>query len=98
MMSKNVRILLVAVGLVLLGSVSGVTAAGPVPEVRELLVEAGAEGPVIHLRSTDGMETVHYSPQPGVWVVEMPETSWSDTTAAVSRPELGRDRAELSRV
>ncbi|RLE21914.1 MAG: hypothetical protein DRJ65_14995 [Acidobacteria bacterium] len=98
MMSKNVRILLVAVGLVLLGSVSGVTAAGPVPELRELLVEAGAEGPVIHLRSTDGMETVHYSPQPGVWVVEMPETSWSDTTAAVYKPELGIDRAELSRV
>ena len=97
-MSKNVRILLVAVGLVLLGSVSGVTAAGPVPELRELLVEAGAEGPVIHLRSTDGMETVHYSPQPGVWVVEMPETSWSDTTAAVYKPELGIDRAELSRV
>jgi type IV pilus assembly protein PilQ len=66
--------------------------------VRELLVEAGAEGPVIHLRSTDGLETVHYSPQPGVWVVEMPETSWSDTTAAVYRPELGIDRAELSRV
>ncbi len=97
-MSKNVRILLVAVGLVLLGSVSGVTAADPVPEVREMLVEAGAEGPVIHIRSTDGMETVHYSPQPGVWVVEMPETSWNDGTATVYQPDLGIDRAELSRV
>ena len=97
-MSKNVRILLVAVGLVLLGSVSGVTAANPVPEIREMLVEAGAEGPVIHLRSTDGMETVHYSPQPGVWVVEMPEISWSDGTATVYQPDLGIDRAELSRV
>ncbi len=98
MMSKNVRILLVAVGLVLLGSVSGVTAMNPVPEVRDMLVEAGAEGPVIHLRSTDGLETVHYSPQPGVWVVEMPEVSWSDGSAVVHQPDLGIDRAELSRV
>ncbi len=97
-MSKNVRILLVAVGLVLLGSVSGVTAMNPVPEVRDMLVEAGAEGPVIHLRSTDGLETVHYSPQPGVWVVEMPEISWSDGSAVVHQPDLGIDRAELSRV
>ncbi|RLE34213.1 MAG: hypothetical protein DRJ61_05640 [Acidobacteria bacterium] len=98
MMSKNVRILLVAVGLVLLGTVSGVTAMNPVPEVRDMLIEAGAEGPVIHLRSTDGLETVHYSPQPGVWVVEMPEISWSDGSAVVSRPDFGIDRAELSRV
>ncbi len=97
-MSKNVRILLVAVGLVLLGSVSGVTAMNPVPEVRDMLIEAGAEGPVIHLRSTDGLETVHYSPQPGVWVVEMPEISWSDGSAVVYQPDLGIDRAELSRV
>ena len=97
-MSKNVRILLVAVGLVLLGSVSGVTAMNPVPEVRDMLVEAGAEGPVIHLRSTDGLETVHYSPQPGVWVIDMPEVSWSDGSAVVNQPDLGIDRAELSRV
>lgn len=97
-MSKNVRILLVAVGLVLLGSVSGVTAMSPVPEVRDMLVEAGAEGPVIHLRSTDGMETVHYSPQPGVWVIEMPEVSWSEGSAVVNQSDLGIDRAELSRV
>jgi type IV pilus assembly protein PilQ len=98
MMSKNVRILLVAVGLVLLGCVSGVTAANPVPEVRDMLVEAGATGPVINLRSTDGLETVHYSPQPGVWVIEMPELSWADGVAAVSQPDLGIDRAELSMV
>lgn len=96
-MSKNVRILLVAVGLVLLGTVSGVTA-NPVPEVRAMLVQAGAEGPVIHLRSTDGLETVHYSPQPGVWVIEMSEISWSEGSAVVHQPELGIDRAELSRV
>lgn len=98
MMSKNVRILLVAVGLVLLGSVSGIQATSAVPEVRSMLVEAGAEGPVIHLRSTDGLETVHYSPQPGVWVIEMPDLTWEDGLATVERPELGVNRAELSRV
>jgi len=44
------------------------------------------------------METVHYSPQPGVWVVEMPEATWEDGDGFLADPELGIERAELSRV
>ncbi|MCD4750305.1 MAG: type IV pilus secretin PilQ [Thermoanaerobaculales bacterium] len=98
MMSKNVRILVVAVGLVVLGIGSGVSSADPVPVVRDMVAESGSQGPIIHLWATDGLETVHYSPQPGVWIVEMPEATWSDSLAMLSDPAIGIEAAELSHV
>ncbi len=97
-MSRNVRILLGAVGLVLLGSVSGVVAADQVPVLRNMAVESGNDGPVIHIRSTQWLETVHYSPQPGIWIVEMPEVSWNEGIGTLGETETGIERAELTQV
>jgi type IV pilus assembly protein PilQ len=97
MMIKRVPVVMAAT-CVLLGS--GVVASGAdtLPVIRDMAAEAEASGAVIHLRATGDLETVHYSPQPGVWVVEMPEASWDDTAAVLSAPELGIDRAELTGV
>jgi len=87
MMSRNARILVVAIGLVVLGLGTGY--AGP---------SSGASGPRIRLRCTESIETVHYSPQPGVWVVDMPELGWPDRLGLLSDPDIGIAKAELSRV
>jgi len=96
---KNARILVVAAATcVLLGSALPSSAVDPLPVLQGLAAEAGSDGPVIHLHATGSFETVHYSPQPGVWVVEMPEASWGQETGFLSDPELGIERAELQQV
>jgi type IV pilus assembly protein PilQ len=83
---------------VLLGSGLVASATNSVPLISGVTAEADPSGAVIHLRATGDLETVHYSPQPGVWIVEMPEATWNDDAAVLSAPELGIERAELSRV
>ena len=56
----------VVVTCVLLGCLVA-SAAGSVPVIRDLPAEADDSGAVIHLRATGKLDTVHYSPQPGVW-------------------------------
>jgi type IV pilus assembly protein PilQ len=98
MMSKNARFLVMAAIGMLLGSGLQASAADSIPVLHGMVAEAGSHGPVIHLQGTGKLDTVHYSPQPGVWVVEMPEVEWHNAAGAVSRPELGVERAELSQV
>jgi type IV pilus assembly protein PilQ len=96
MMSKHVPV--VVATCVLLGSGLLIPAADAAPIIQGLRAEAGTSGAVIHLRASDDLETVHYSPQPGVWVVEMPEAAWDGNAALLEAPELGIERAELSHV
>ena len=74
MMMKNVRILVAAAACVLLGM--PLLAEEPVPVIQGMGAEAGPSGPVLRVSATGELETVHYSPQPGVWVIELPEASW----------------------
>jgi type IV pilus assembly protein PilQ len=96
MMIKRIPVVLAT--CVLLGSGLVASAASPVPLISGVTAEAEPSGAVIHLRATGNLETVHYSPQPGVWIVEMSEATWNDDVAALSAPELGIERAELSQV
>lgn len=98
MMIKNVRIPVVMAICLLLGSGLPASAADAVTVIRGLAAEAGSSGAVIHLHATGELETVHYSPQPGVWIVEMPVASWMEDAARLSAPDLGIERAELSDV
>jgi type IV pilus assembly protein PilQ len=98
MMNMNVRVLVVAAICVLLGCFYPGNAAASLPTLHGLTAEAGSSGPVIHLRTDQALETVHYSPQPGVWVVEMPEAGWEPGAGTLIEPTLGIDRAELSEV
>ncbi len=98
MMMKNVRILVATATCVVLGSGLPLLAAGAIPAVQGLGAEAGPSGPILHLRTTAELETVHYSPQPGVWVVELPETDWDQGAGLLLAPELGIARAELNHV
>ncbi len=96
MMMKNVRILVAAAACILLGM--PLLAEEPVPVIRGMGAEAGPSGPVLRVRATGDLETVHYSPQPGVWVVELPEASWDEGAGLIVKPDLGIERAELSHV
>jgi type IV pilus secretin PilQ/predicted competence protein len=96
MMMKNVRILVAAAACVLLGM--PLLAEEPVPVIEGMGAEAGPSGPVLHVRATGELETVHYSPQPGVWVVELPEASWDEGAGLIVEPEIGIERAELNHV
>ena len=98
MMNMNVRVLVVAAICVLLGWFYPGNAAASLPTLHGLTAEAGSSGPVIHLRTDDALETVHYSPQPGVWVIEMPEAEWEQGSGILTDPSLGIERAELSEV
>ena len=98
MMMKNVRILVATATCVVLGSGLPLLAAGAIPAVQGLGAEAGSSGPVLHLRTTAELETVYYSPQPGVWVVELPEAEWDQGAGLLIAPELGITRAELDHV
>jgi type IV pilus assembly protein PilQ len=98
MMIKNVRIPVVMAICVLLGPGLPAWAADPVTVIHGLAAQAAEPGAVIHLDATGELDTVHYSPQPGVWIVEMPAASWMDDAARLSAPELGIERAELSDV
>ncbi len=98
MMVKNARILLVVATAVVVaaGLLPGAASAGAVPHIAGVEAVAGPQGPAIRV-SVDGvLETVHYSPQPGVWVVEMPDAKWDPGVARISAPELGVDRVELT--
>ncbi len=98
MMIKNVRIPVVMAICVLLGPGLPGWAADPVTVIRGLAAEAAEPGAVIHLDATGELDTVHYSPQPGVWIVEMPAASWNQDAARLAAPGLGIERAELSDV
>ena len=97
-MIKNVRIPVVMAICVLLGPGLPGWAADPVTVIHGLAAEAAESGALIHLDATGELDTVHYSPQPGVWIVEMPAASWMEDAARLSAPELGIERAELSDV
>lgn len=97
-MNMNVRVLVVAAICTLSGLYLPGTAAASLPTLHGLTAEAGSSGPVIHLRTDQALETVQYSPQPGVWVVEMPEVEWGQSVGALSETSLGIERAELSEV
>jgi type IV pilus assembly protein PilQ len=92
------RIPVVVATCVLLGSGLVALATDSVPVIRGLTAEADPSGTVIHLRTSGELETVHYSPQPGVWIIEMSEAMWDQSAAILSEPELGVERAELTRV
>jgi len=96
MMSKHVPVVMAT--CVLLGSGLLVPVTDAAPIIQDLRAGVGMSGAVIHLRATDELETVHYSPQPGVWIVEMPEAGWNQSAALLEAPELGIERAELSHV
>jgi type IV pilus assembly protein PilQ len=96
MMMKNVRILVAAAACVLLGM--PLLAEGPVPVIRGMGAEAGPSGPVLRVWATGELETVHYSPQPGVWVIELPEASWEHGAGRLADPDIGIERAELNHV
>lgn len=98
MMMKNVRSLVATAACVLLGAGVPLLAEESIPVFQGMGAEAGPSGPVLHLRATGEMETVHYSPQPGVWVVELPEARWDESAGLFVEPELGIERAELDHV
>ncbi len=98
MLIKNVRIPVVMAICVLLGSGIPAWATETVTVIRGLAAESGSSGAVVHLHASGELDTVHYSPQPGVWIVEMPEASWNQDAALLSAPDVGIERAELSDV
>ncbi len=101
MMVKKARILKVVVAItacLLLGMVPWGAAADGVPHIGAMQALAGPQGPVIHVAMTGTVDTVQYSPQPGVWVVEMPDATWAPGTAALHAADLGIERAEMSHV
>ncbi len=98
MMKKNVRNLVAIAACVLLGAGMPLLAEETIPMIQGMGAEAGPSGPVLHVRATGELETVHYSPQPGVWVVELPEASWEESAGLFLEPELGIERAELNHV
>ncbi len=98
MLMKNVRILVAAAACILLAAGGPLLAEEAIPTIQGMGAEAGPAGPVLHLSAVGELETVHYSPQPGVWVVELPEANWDQGTELFVGPELGIDRAELSHV
>ena len=98
MMNKNARILVAAATCVLLGSGLPLLATESIPMIRGMDAESGPSGPVLHVRATETLETVHYSPQPGVWIVEMPAAGWNQGAGLLVEPGLGIERAELRHV
>jgi type IV pilus assembly protein PilQ len=98
MMMKNVRILVATAACLLLGAGVPLLAEESTPTIHGMDAEAGPSGPVLYLRATGELETVHYSPQPSVWVVELPEANWDQGTGFLVQPELGIERAELNHV
>jgi len=71
--------------------------------IQVMAINSGPTGPEIHLRSsglleTDVLETVHYSPQPGVWVIDMPRMSWPEDISHLSDVARGIESADLSLV
>ena len=97
-MMKNVRILVATAAFVLLGAGVPLLAEESIPAIQGMGAEAGPSGPVLHLRATGELETVHYSPQPGVWVVELPEARWDDGVGRLTGTDTGIERAELDHV
>ncbi len=100
MMVKKTRILKVVVAvavLALVGTVPWAAADQGLPRIGGMRAVAGAEGPVIRLSISQKVDTVQYSPQPGVWVVELPEAEWDAPAGSLVAPGLGIERAQLAR-
>lgn len=98
-MNTNVRILVVAAAVCgLLGAGFPLSAADTIPELGRPTASAGSEGVTLRVPTDSVLDVVHYSPQPGVWVVEMPEARWDGGSSVSSWPDLGIDRAELEHV
>ncbi len=98
-MVRHARVLvLVAAACLALGAASAFAVSGDgVPVLTAITAGSGDSGPVLHVRASARLETVAYSPRPGVWLVEMPEGAWAPVPA-VSAPELGIERAEAAEV
>lgn len=99
-MVRHARVLvLVAAACLALGAANGLAAPqGGAASLSALAAAPGAAGPVLHVRTTGRLETVAYTPQPGVWLVEMPEEALAEPLAPVSAPDLGIERAEVAQV
>ena len=86
MMNKHVRNLVATAACVLLGAGMPLLAEETIPMIQGMGAEAGPSGPVLHVRATGELETVHYSPQPSVWVVELPEANWDQSDGFLVQP------------
>jgi type IV pilus assembly protein PilQ len=99
MMNTNVRILVVAAAVCgLLGAALPLAAADTPAALGRMTATSGSDGVTLRMPTDSAMDVVHYSPQPGVWVVEMPEAQWSGEHADAAWPELGIDSARLEHV
>jgi type IV pilus assembly protein PilQ len=97
-MTKSIARILVAAVAILSGFSSGLGAAVALPVIEEVVVGSWAQGPEIRLQASELLETVHYSPQPGVWVVEMPEAEWSMDVSGLAQNVDGVASLTLERV
>jgi len=99
MMNTNVRILVVAAAVCgLLGAALPLAAADAPVVLGRMTATSGSDGVTLRMPTDSAMDVVHYSPQPGVWVVEMPEASWAGESAEAAWPEYGVDSARLEHV
>ncbi|NOZ78210.1 MAG: type IV pilus secretin PilQ [Acidobacteria bacterium] len=96
--TRILKVVVAAAACLLLGVAPWVAAAEGLPHIDGMRALAGPQGPVIHVALTGNVDTVQYSPQPGVWVVEMPDANWAPAAASLHAPDLGIERAEISRV
>ncbi len=98
-MVRHARVLvLVAAACLAFGAASALAASGGgVPVLTAISVGSGGSGPVLHVRTSGHLETVAYSPQPGVWLVEMPQGAFAELPS-VSAPDLGITDAEVAEV
>ncbi len=99
-MVRHARVLvLVAAACLALGAVNGLAAPeGGTAVLNAMSAASGVAGPVLHVRTSGQLETVAYSPQPGVWLVEMPEGALASAVPPVQAQELGIERAEVAGV
>ncbi len=99
-MVRHARVLvLVAAACLALGAANGLAAPREgAASLSALAAARGAAGPVLHVRTTGRLETVAYTPQPGVWLIEMPEEALAEPLVPVTAPDLGIERAEVAQV
>lgn len=99
-MVRHARVLvLMAAACLALGAVSGLAAPeGGAAVLNSISATSGVAGPVLHVRTSGRLETVAYSPQPGVWLVEMPEGALASAVPPVQAQDLGIERAEVAGV
>jgi type IV pilus secretin PilQ/predicted competence protein len=97
-MTKTIARILVAAVAILSGPSSGLWAAESLPVIEEVVVGSWAHGPEVRLQASELLETVHYSPQPGVWVVEMPEATWDVDVSGLASTVEGLAALSLEHV